>query len=99
MGEVCHSETHPIEEGGCFVCVRVRVDVTQPLCRRRVVNLGKGGSTWVSFKYERLPIICYWCGRLDHDEKDCSLWIESKGSLKPQDKQFGPLCKLHRRST
>ena len=63
--------------------VRVRVDVTQPLCRGRVVNLEEGGSTWVSFKYERLPIICYWCGCLDHDKKDCPLWIESKGSLKP----------------
>ena len=93
VGEVCHSETHPTEEGGCFVHVRVRVDVTQPLCRGRVVNLEEGGSTWVSFKYERLPIICYWCGRLDHDEKDCPLWIESKGPLKPQDKQFGPFMR------
>ena len=82
MGEVCHSETHPTEEGGCFVCVRVKVDVTQPLCRGRVVNLEEGGSTWVSFKYKMLPIICYWCGRFDHDAKDCPLWIESKGSFK-----------------
>ena len=82
VGEVCHSETHPTEEGGCFVRVRVKVDVTQPLCRGRVVNLDEGGSTWVSFKYKRLPIICYWCGCFDHDKKDCPLWIESKGSLK-----------------
>ena len=93
VGEVCHLETHPTEEGGSFVRVRVRVDVTQPLCRGRVVNLEEGDSTWVSFKYERLPIICYWCGRLDHDEKDCSLRIESKGSLKPPDKQFGPFMR------
>ena len=62
VGEVCRSETHPTEEGGCFVQVRVRVDVTQPLCRGRVVNLEEGDRVWVSFKYERLPIICYWCG-------------------------------------
>ena len=35
----------------------------------------------------------YWCGRLDHDERDCPLWIESKSSLKPQDKQFGPFMR------
>ena len=62
VGEVCHLETHPTEEGGYFVRVRARVDVTQPLCRGRVVNLEEGGRVWVSFKYERLPIICYWCG-------------------------------------
>ena len=31
VGEVCRSNTQPTEEGGCFVQVRVRVDVTQPL--------------------------------------------------------------------
>lgn len=49
----------------------------------------EGGRVWMSFKYERLPNICYWCGRLDHDDKNCALWIESKGSLRPQDKKFG----------
>ena len=43
VGEVCHLETHPTEEGGCFVRARVRVDVTQPLCHGRIVNLEEGG--------------------------------------------------------
>ena len=92
-GEVCLSESHPTEVGGSFVRVRVRVDTTQPLCRGRVVDLEEGGRVWVSFKYERLPIICYWCGHLDHDERDCPVWIESRGTLKHQDKQFGPFMR------
>ena len=32
VGEVYRSETHPTKEGGYFVLVRVRVDVSQPLC-------------------------------------------------------------------
>nr|XP_023920447.1 uncharacterized protein At4g02000-like [Quercus suber] len=82
VGEVCLSKIHPTEVGGSFVRVRVRVDVTQPLCRGRVVDLEEGDRVWVSFKYERLPILCYLCGRLDHDERDCPVWIESKGTLK-----------------
>ena len=59
-GEVCLSETHPMEVGGSFVQVKVRVDTTKPLCRGRIVDLEEGGCVWVSFKYKRLPIICYW---------------------------------------
>ena len=44
----------------------------------------------MSFKYERLPNICYWCGRLTHDDRDCDLWIDSEGTLKPKQREFGP---------
>ena len=69
--------------------VRVTLDVYQPLCRGRVIKLEEGGKTWVNFKYERLPNICYWCGCFDHSDKDCDLWIQSKGSLQLESQQFG----------
>ena len=47
-------------------------------------------KTWITFKYERLPNICYWCGRLDHNDRDCEIWLESEGSLTKNQKQFGP---------
>ena len=34
------------------------------------MTLENGNKVWVSFKYERLPNICYWCSCLDHDDKD-----------------------------
>lgn len=45
---------------------------------------------WISFKYENLPNICYWCGQLSHDDKGCILWIQSKVSLSMKDQRFGP---------
>ena len=39
-------------------------------------------------KYERLPILCYWCGCLDHADKDCEAWIQSNGTLKLKDKRY-----------
>ena len=54
-----------------------------------MVSLGQGKEIWVSFKYERLPNICYWCGYLNHDDRDCETWLESEGSLKVEDQQFG----------
>lgn len=76
-------------EGGSFMRVRVRVDITIPLSRGRMVSLGQGKEVWVSFKYENLPNICYWCGYLTHDDRYCETWLESEGSLKAEDQQFG----------
>ena len=39
---------------------------------------------------ERLPNLCYWCGRLTNANKECELWIESEGTLRPEQRQFGP---------
>ena len=58
-------------EGGSFMRIRVRVDITIPLSQGRRVSLGQGKEIWVSFKYECLPNICYWCGCLNHDDRDC----------------------------
>ena len=46
-------------DGGGFMRVKVSLDITRPLSRGRMVSLGQGKEQWVSFKYERLPNICY----------------------------------------
>ena len=88
VGEVSKSTGAVDDEGGHFMRVRVTIDLSLPLCRGRVITLMDGGKSWVAFKYERLPNFCYWCGRLTHDDKNCELWIHSKGSLKVENQQF-----------
>ena len=70
--------------------VRVLIDITQPLCQGRVICLEDDKELWVSFKYERLPNLCYWCGRLTHNDRDCELWLDSEGTLEEADKKYGP---------
>ena len=76
-------------ECGSYVRVRVTLDIFQPLCRGRIIKLEGGEKVWVNFRYERLPNICYWCGCFDHGDRDCDFWIQSKGTLKPKQQQFG----------
>ena len=87
-GTVCRSIGGVEDDGGRFMRVKVKLDISLPLCRGRVVTFESGKKIWVSFKYERLPNLCYWCGRLTHSDKECSLWIQSKGSLTVDQRQF-----------
>ena len=85
------ASTDPAEtKGGNFMRIRVEMDVSLPLCCGQVVSMEKGKKSWINFKYERLPNICYWCGKMDHLNRDCEIWLESEGSLTESQKQFGP---------
>ena len=75
---------------GCYLRIRVTLDISQPLSRGRIVRIGSSNSRWVEFKYERLPVFCYLCGKMDHDEKECIDWLRSVGSINAEDKQNGP---------
>ena len=56
-----------------------------------MISVGEGGKqVWISFKYERIPNLCYWCGQLTHDNKDFELWIDSEGTRKLEQCEFGP---------
>ncbi|KAK9987030.1 hypothetical protein SO802_031981 [Lithocarpus litseifolius] len=88
VGEVIKQSDSKFYDGGNFIRVKVSVDITMPLCRGRNITLKDDKQ--VSFKYKRLPNICYWCGRLMHDDRDCEIWIESEGTLKNDQKEFGP---------
>lgn len=90
IGTIIHPSDAPDSDGGSFIRVRVLVDISLPLCRGRLITLEDGREHWVSFKYEHLPNLCYWCGLLTHGDKDCNKWIDSEGSLQQKDQQFGP---------
>ena len=52
VGEVVCSIGVETEEGGSFFRVRIKVDISLPLCRGRLVTFEEGNKSWVSFKYE-----------------------------------------------
>ena len=88
IGTVIKSGDVPEWKGGTFLRIRVRVNTTHPLCRGRRVAFEEGLERWVSFQYQRLPNLCFWCGLFSHDDKECDIWLKSKGRLKVEQQQF-----------
>ena len=88
VGEVQKSTGAVDDDRGLFIRVRVLIDISLPLSCGRLITMENGEKAWVKFKYERLPNICFWCGHLNHSDKNCELWIDSKGTLTPKQQQF-----------
>ncbi|XP_059429320.1 uncharacterized protein LOC132163147 [Corylus avellana] len=57
---------------GSCLRLRVNIDITKPLDRGRALKL-EGKSSWVEFKYEKLPIFCFRCGRIVHGPRGCPI--------------------------
>ena len=93
VGEIQKSTKVVDDDGVYFMRVRVSIDITLPLCRGRVITMENGEKHWVNFKYERLPNFCFWCGHLNHSDKDCTLSIKSKSTLSPHGEQFNSCLK------
>ena len=52
-----------------YMRVRAELPLDKPLRRGGYLMGMEGDKLWVTFKYERLPLVCYICGRLGHDDR------------------------------
>ncbi|MBA0704448.1 hypothetical protein Golax_016703 [Gossypium laxum] len=73
---------HPIG-GICiqkFFRIRVCLDITAPLKRKKKVLIGKFMIVYASFKYEKLSLFCFICGKLGHGESYCPFRLQFEPS-------------------
>jgi hypothetical protein len=56
---------------GRYLRIRVAINLYQPLERGRSLIISKT-SRWVSFKYKKLPVFCFRCGRILYGPKGCT---------------------------
>ena len=54
-----------------YMRVKVKINVRLPLKRWRKISYKGGSGSIVSFKYERLPNLCFICGLLGHTKFFC----------------------------
>ncbi|XP_075637005.1 uncharacterized protein LOC142609318 [Castanea sativa] len=55
-----------------FMRVKVSIPISKPIRRGSYIVGSDRGRTWVTFKYERLPMLCHYCSLLGHDIRHCA---------------------------
>ncbi|MBA0567436.1 hypothetical protein Golob_012173 [Gossypium lobatum] len=83
LGQFLEYDVKSLNKGyGGYIRIHVRIDVRNPLMRRKKLISGNKGCTYARFQYEKLSIFCFLCGRLGHLEGFC----------------VTPLTRIHRRN-
>ncbi|KAK7840922.1 hypothetical protein CFP56_016124 [Quercus suber] len=72
-----------------FMRVKVAMPIGKPLRRGGFIAGSDGVRSWVTFKYERLPLFCHYCGLLGHDVKHCALHFALSRNGGEVDYQYG----------
>ncbi|QHO52250.1 uncharacterized protein DS421_2g37840 [Arachis hypogaea] len=89
-GEVLECNLYDGGNGqGLFIKAKVKLDVNQPIKRGTNIGSKEDGIAWVDFKYEKLPTLCYFCGRLGHDEGTCEEAEKKEDGSKQKSKGLG----------
>ncbi|CAM8937156.1 unnamed protein product [Rhodiola kirilowii] len=73
---------------------RVEVEVSDPIFPGCYLKLRDGRYIWLDFKYERLPNICFKCGRMIHETSQCQYEVEAE-----QSKRYGVWLKADRQGS
>ena len=75
---------------GPFLRIIVRIDITKPLMRGKMIQIENLDADWAVFKYERLHIFCYRCGLLGHQDRECPQLKTGCFAADEDDFQYGP---------
>jgi hypothetical protein len=72
LGLVEDAALYDFPDKARIVKIRVQIDTNQPIRPGIFIGNTKDGIKWVDFRYENLPMFCFMCGHIGHNENNCS---------------------------
>ncbi|PNX60790.1 hypothetical protein L195_g052112, partial [Trifolium pratense] len=94
LGSVEASEFYEYPGKKMIIKIKVAVNVHQPIQTGSLIGNHKDGTSWIDFRYEKLPQVCFKCGILGHGDNLCQnepLNLEDAAPLGPwiRSNQYG----------
>ena len=81
------------EHQNLFMRVKVALQIAKPIQRGGFIVGSEGGCTWVTYRYERLPMFCHYCGLLGHDVRHCAGFFAASKNGGEVECQYGEWLK------
>lgn len=72
IGEVIDSAVYEMPDKANFVKIKVQFNINNPIRAGLYIGNKVDGINWVDFRYENLPMFCFYCGLVGHTEEICS---------------------------
>jgi hypothetical protein len=86
LGKVEDAAIYDYPQKARIVKVKVCINIEEPIRPGMFIGNPKDGINWVDFRYENLPMFCFNCGLIGHNEDKCesSFLHTPEGSTNPR---------------
>jgi hypothetical protein len=71
LGQVEEAAIYDFPDKARIIKIKVHIDTTQPILPGIFIGNAKDGIKWIDFRYENLPMFCFLCGYIGHNEANC----------------------------
>lgn len=72
VGVVQDSAAYEMPDKANFVKIKVLFNINNPIRAGMYIGNKVDGINWIDFRYENLPMFCFYCGLVGHNEENCS---------------------------
>jgi hypothetical protein len=70
LGTVEEAAIYDYPDNAKIIKIKVQFDINSPIRTGMYIGNGNDGINWVDFRYENLPLFCFYCGLIGHSAEN-----------------------------